>query len=929
VRSFGEVSSRLASRAVALAKTRRGVGIVFAVALALWWLEAWAMPLSGGRDLATYLGTYAQLFQRHPVDLGYTLDRMPIASLVIGGFLDLAHGALAEPFMSLLYASSIVAWFVAVRMFSARAALLAVIVLLSYPGYAILFHELSSDSVFAGAFAGWSLLAVRAFVQPSWPRFALLGAGVGVLALIRPGNQALIVLALVPLLLLSLRLRGRVACAVAFLVPILVVVGGWTLQNGLRYGDYTFARGGDATVPFYRAFITDKIVRPSNGPASAELARDVQRYLLPYEPYRSYHVTLQQFFADASPRMQTDLVALSDRLKGFDTNDSWLRTVGFEAVRAHASHYARGVTSTVWGLLRDGLYWVPSHPSPPAHTVSLASSTASPGGATIVVGGKRLPQPTEGEPIPAPHEGGVATPDRSIYTVWTSPTEHHLVFVHPSAQRAYVALHIRMSVLASHLPRRAGKPSLATHLNQASRWYPPPFLWLGLALLAFAYRRPRNALALWVPVIAGSIVVLLSAFGLPAEPHYSVPVAPAFVLAASAGLFATRRETAGAWAGVRELRAALGVLVACLAALWAAVIYDTNLSGRVGAGHDLSVFLGAASQLTHGASPYTYRGDQTFAYPPLLGFLVSPLNHVSATSAAVVWTVLSLAAIALSLWLLGVRDWRCYAVTAVYPTLRSSVDLGTIGPFLLLGVAVAWRWRNAVVRPAVGLGAAIAAKLFLWPTLAWPLLLRRGRAVATAIAFALVLVFVPWAAVGFGGLGHYPSLLSRLSHHEASSSYSVIALGVRAHLPESVALAASIVVGALLLAAAAWVARNKTISSRERDVGVLTLAIAAALALSPIVWMHYFLLLLVPIALVRPRLTLLWFVPLAYYPLGEAAWPAGDARKLGIALAATLVIFAFSMFAVLREARQPFRRRAVEPRTRSVPLQPRSETRPG
>jgi hypothetical protein len=39
--------------------------------------------------------------------------------------------------------------------------------------------------------------------------------------------------------------------------------------------------------------------------------------------------------------------------------------------------------------------------------------------------------------------------------------------------------------------------------------------------------------------------------------------------------------------------------------------------------------------------------------------------------------------------------------------------------------------------------------------------------------------------------------------------------------------------------------------------------------------------------------------PLAYYPLGESAWPAGDARKLGLALVTTLVILGA---AVLRGA---------------------------
>jgi hypothetical protein len=49
-------------------------------------------------------------------------------------------------------------------------------------------------------------------------------------------------------------------------------------------------------------------------------------------------------------------------------------------------------------------------------------------------------------------------------------------------------------------------------------------------------------------------------------------------------------------------------------------------------------------------------------------------------------------------------------------------------------------------------------------------------------------------------------------------------------------------------------------------------------------------LLLVPLALTRPRLSPLWFLPLAYYPLGESAWPAGDAGKLGLALVVTLVL---------------------------------------
>jgi hypothetical protein len=893
MRPLGEVSLRLARRAVAVAETWAGVGIVFLVALGVWWLQALVIPLDGGRDLGTYLGAYIQLFQAHPIDLGYVLGRTPGATLIVGGLLDFAGGALAEPVVSLLYAASLVAWFVAARTFGARVALLTVVVLLAYPGYGILFHELSSDSVFAAAFAGWSLLVIRALRTPSTRGWALVGTGVGALVLVRPGNQILLVLVVLPLLA-RVRPRVRVTWAAAFVVPALVLIGGWAAHNGIRYDNYTIARGGNATVPFFRTFVTDKIVRPDNGPQSRELARAVQRDLIPKEPYRSYHITLDDFFTKASPRMQVDLLALSDRIKGWHSNYSWLRDVGIEAVGAHPLRYARGVLGSVSGMLRLGLY---RDISPPATT---APST---GASTAVAGG--LPTPTEGEPIPAAHEGGVTTPDNSIYTVWTSPSEHHLVFVHPGAEQRYNALHARMDELAANLPHRAGSPTLALRMNQASRWFPPPIVWLVLGIAALAFRRLRGSAALWVPTVSGLLVILLAALGLPAEPHYSVPVAPAFVVLAGTALLAPRREVApvASWRRALPRLASdaaplAGAAAAVVAAVWAVRHYVSQVDAYLdthSAPHDLGVFLGAAGHVLHDASPYAFQADQTYAYPPLVAWFVALLHPLGAGAATVVWTVLSLAAVGAALALLGVRDWRCYALAAVFLFMRSAVDLGTIAPFLLLAVAAAWRWRDRVVEPALAVGIAIALKLFLWPLVLWLALTRRLRAAAAAVIATVLLVLVPWAAIGFKGLAGYADLLRHLSREEASSSYSVVALSVRAHLPQSVGVIVSLLVAAALLAAAAWVARTDRVLFHDREVAVLTLALAAALAASPIVWVHYFLLLLVPLALTQPRLSLVWFVPFAYYRLGEAAWPAGDARKLGLAFAATVLLLGFAL----------------------------------
>jgi hypothetical protein len=160
----------------------------------------------------------------------------------------------------------------------------------------------------------------------------------------------------------------------------------------------------------------------------------------------------------------------------------------------------------------------------------------------------------------------------------------------------------------------------------------------------------------------------------------------------------------------------------------------------------------------------------------------------------------------------------------------------------------------------------------------------------------VLFVLVPWAVLGFDGLGHYPGLLRHLARDEATSSYSLVAIGVRLHLPEAVATVLSLVVAGGFIAAATWISRDERRGPRERDIVTLTLALAAALAASPIVWVHYFLLLLVPLALTRPRLSPLWFVPFAYYPLGETAWPAGDAGKLALALVTTAVLILGAMF---------------------------------
>jgi hypothetical protein len=361
--------------------------------------------------------------------------------------------------------------------------------------------------------------------------------GVGALVLIRPGSQ--ILLLLTPL---ALALRGswriRVVSAFAFAVPVLIIVGGWTLQNGVRYDDYTLARGANSGVPFYRAFVTDHIVRPGNGPASRRLAQAVQRELLPREPYKSYGVDLHEFFAEASPRMHEDLVALSNRLWGWKSDAAKLRQAGIEAVRTHPLAYARGVVTTTWQLLRQPLF---ISPRLPASSKDGAEKPARLGAEPIVViNGRRLPRPTEGEPIPAGQVVWISRPDQSIRQVWTSPAQWHFEFDHPADRVRFREILRERDRLFAGLPSRAGNAELALRLDQLSRWFPRPWMWMALGLIGILVRRPRGSGTLVALALAALAVVALNALGLFADLHFILPVAPAFVLLGAGGVLGVR-----------------------------------------------------------------------------------------------------------------------------------------------------------------------------------------------------------------------------------------------------------------------------------------------------------------------------------------------------------------------------------------------------
>jgi hypothetical protein len=81
----------------------------------------------------------------------------------------------------------------------------------------------------------------------------------------------------------------------------------------------------------------------------------------------------------------------------------------------------------------------------------------------------------------------------------------------------------------------------------------------------------------------------------------------------------------------------------------------------------------------------------------------------------------------------------------------------------------------------------------------------------------------------------------------------------------------------------------------------LTACLAASLALTPVVWIHYFVVLLIPIALARPRFSMIWLALLATTALDAVASyrasPDGDLVPIALVTAIALGLLAWCVVA--------------------------------
>ena len=248
---------------------------------------------------------------------------------------------------------------------------------------------------------------------------------------------------------------------------------------------------------------------------------------------------------------------------------------------------------------------------------------------------------------------------------------------------------------------------------------------------------------------------------------------------------------------------------------------------------------------------------------------VVPLTALPPGVADWLATALVLAALVAALWVLDVRDWRVYGVVLLWPAVIEAIQTANMSLPLTLLVAVdvalsrprgdrRHRARLRRSRSSSSSGPSSCG----WRSSAGAA--RRRSPPLTAAASLLLLL-------PFTSIGDYVRLLRNLGRTFEHDAYTPFALLTDIGVPDTAARAMTVALGLAVLGLA-W---------RRRSLG---LALAAALVLSPIVWRHFFVLLMVPLALSRPRFDAVWLIPIGLWvgdgTLNGAPWQTASVLAL-------------------------------------------------
>jgi hypothetical protein len=308
----------------------------------------------------------------------------------------------------------------------------------------------------------------------------------------------------------------------------------------------------------------------------------------------------------------------------------------------------------------------------------------------------------------------------------------------------------------------------------------------------------------------------------------------------------------------------------------------------------------AGTRVLNGLSPYSLPMIQALHYPAVGALLFVPFAVLPHVVADWTFTVMVLACVPATLWVLGVRDWRLYAMVMLWQPVVYGWETANITLPMVLGVAVLWRYRDRARLAGALLALLISVKLFLVPLAVWLIATRRYTALAWAAGITAVLNALAWPLIGLGQLSQYLHVLHAFTERAQRWGYSLISLLLHGGVQETGAYALALLLAGAVLLGGVLAGR------REDDHRAMTTCLAACLIASPIVEVHYLSLLIIPLAVARPRLTIAWALPVVLW-LAPVDHPADWQRILALCIFVAVIAASMrpSTSASMPDARSP------------------------
>jgi hypothetical protein len=231
--------------------------------------------------------------------------------------------------------------------------------------------------------------------------------------------------------------------------------------------------------------------------------------------------------------------------------------------------------------------------------------------------------------------------------------------------------------------------------------------------------------------------------------------------------------------------------------------------------------------------------------------LAAPLAVLDPALAAWIFTALLVMTYAAAVAILPVSRnirWVILLLGGLSWPLVYAIKLGQVGPIILFTFAVGWRWMDRPWR--LGVATAVGTAIKIQPALlfGWALLTGHRRAVVLGLAVLAVLALLATIVAGPTSWVDQATLLARVSKPiDTPHNFTPGRVAFETGLGVTAAWAIQVANWALVAAVVLWATLRCTPAASYLAV------VVASQLISPILWDHYALMLLLPVAWLLSR----------------------------------------------------------------------------